>query len=173
MFRAILLFKNDWTRYPIGVFKKTSTVSWSSSNDRKVVEKILTFLATSRNFKEKSIGKVLEYTQSGEKPNRCLVSSWSVPSWNGRTLFKKCQTFFHQTSVRFHSAVATLEPQNYAIARTVGTENILLFSGRPVLILREKTFRLRLKKKQDYAIPKCNCPKTHRSILLFLETCHK
>ena len=38
--RAILLFKNDWTRYPIGVFKKTSTVSYTSSlNDRKNVKK--------------------------------------------------------------------------------------------------------------------------------------
>ena len=41
------------------------------------------------------------------------------------TLFKKCQTFFHQTSMRFHTAMATLEPQKYVIARTVGTENIL------------------------------------------------
>ena len=50
------------------------------------------------------------------------------------TLFKKCQTFFHQTSRRFHSAMATLEPQKYVIARTVGTENILLVSGRLVKI---------------------------------------
>ena len=34
------------------------------------------------------------------------------------TLFKKCQTFFHQTSMRFHSTMATLEPQKYVIART-------------------------------------------------------
>ena len=44
------------------------------SKKRKIVE-ILTFLATSRKFIEKTIGKVLEYTQSDEKPNRCLVSS--------------------------------------------------------------------------------------------------
>ena len=48
------------------------------------------------------------------------------------TLFEKCQTFFHQTSMHFHSAVATLEPQKYVFARTVGTENILLVSGRLV-----------------------------------------
>ena len=34
--------------------------------------------------------------------------------------------------MRFHSAMATLEPQKYAIAGTVGTENILLVSGRLV-----------------------------------------
>ena len=50
------------------------------------------------------------------------------------TLFKKCQTFFHQTSMPFHSAMATLEPQKYVIAGTVGTENILLVSGRLVSI---------------------------------------
>ena len=47
-------------------------------------------------------------------------------------LFKKCQTFFHQTSMRFHSAMATLETQKYVIAGTVGTENTLLVSGRVV-----------------------------------------
>ena len=44
------------------------------SKKPKIVE-ILTFLATSRKLKEKSDGRVLEYTQSDEKPNRCLVSS--------------------------------------------------------------------------------------------------
>ena len=34
--------------------------------------------------------------------------------------------------MRFDSAVATLEPQKYVIAGTVGTENILLVSGRLV-----------------------------------------
>ena len=48
------------------------------------------------------------------------------------TLFKKCQTFFDQTSMRFHSAMATLEPQKYVIAGTVGTEIILLVSARLV-----------------------------------------
>ena len=39
-FRAISKFNNNWTRYPIGVFDKTSAVSSkSASNDRKVVEK--------------------------------------------------------------------------------------------------------------------------------------
>ena len=51
------------------------------------------------------------------------------------TLFKKCQTFFHQTSMRFHSSMATLEPQKYVIAGTVGTGNILLVSGRLVIIV--------------------------------------
>ena len=51
------------------------------------------------------------------------------------TLFKECQTFFHQTSMRLHSAMTTLEPQKYVIAGTVGTENILLVSGRLVVIL--------------------------------------
>ena len=37
--------------------------------------------------------------------------------------------------MRFHSAMAPLEPQKYAIARTVGTENILLVSGRLVIII--------------------------------------
>ena len=46
------------------------------------------------------------------------------------TLIKGCQNFFHQTNVRFHSEMATLEPQNDVIARTVRTENILLVSGR-------------------------------------------
>ena len=58
------------------------------------------------------------------------MSSWSVPFLYGMTLFKKCQTFFHQTYMRFHSAMATLEPQKYVISGTVGTENILLVSGR-------------------------------------------
>ena len=44
------------------------------------------------------------------------------------TLFKKCQTFVYRISRRFHSAMATLEPQNNVIAGTVGTENILLAS---------------------------------------------
>ena len=35
--------------------------------------------------------------------------------------------------MRFHSAMATLEPQKYVIAGTVGTEIILLVSGRLVL----------------------------------------
>ena len=51
------------------------------------------------------------------------------------TLFKKCRTFFHQTSMRFHSAMATVEPQKYVIAGTVGTENILLVSWRLVKIV--------------------------------------
>ena len=34
--------------------------------------------------------------------------------------------------MRFHSAMATLEPQKYVIAGTVGTEIILLVSGRLV-----------------------------------------
>ena len=36
--------------------------------------------------------------------------------------------------MRFHSAIATLEPQKYVIAGTVGTENILLVSGGLVTI---------------------------------------
>ena len=58
------------------------------------------------------------------------------------TLFEKCQTFFHQTSMRFHSAMATLEPQKYVIAGTVGTENILLVSGRLVLIDKINTLKI-------------------------------
>ena len=34
--------------------------------------------------------------------------------------------------MRFHSAMATVEPQKNVIARKVGTENILLVSGRLV-----------------------------------------
>ena len=34
--------------------------------------------------------------------------------------------------MRFHRAMATLEPQKYVIAGTVGTENIPLISGRLV-----------------------------------------
>ena len=37
--------------------------------------------------------------------------------------------------MRFHSAMATLEPQKYVIARTVWTENILLVSGRFVYLV--------------------------------------
>ena len=90
----------------------------------------LTFLANSRKLKKKF--DWLGYPQSDEKTNRCLVSSQSVFFWNGITLFKKCQTFFHQTSKRFHSVMATLESQKYVIAWTVWTENILLVSGRLV-----------------------------------------
>ena len=36
--------------------------------------------------------------------------------------------------MRFHRAMATLEPQKYVIAGTVGTEKILLVSGRLVRI---------------------------------------
>ena len=39
------------------------------------------------------------------------------------------------SSMRFHSAMATLESQKYVIARTGRTENILLVSGRLVFIL--------------------------------------
>ena len=38
--------------------------------------------------------------------------------------------------MRFHSAMATLEPHNNVIAITVGTENILLVSRRLVLPFR-------------------------------------
>ena len=48
------------------------------------------------------------------------------------TLFQKFQNYFHQTSIRFHSAVATLEPQKHVIAITVWTEIILLVSWRLV-----------------------------------------
>ena len=48
------------------------------------------------------------------------------------TLFKKCQKFFDQTSMRFHITMATLEAQKYVIARTVWTKNILLGSERLV-----------------------------------------
>ena len=44
-------------------------------------------------------------------------------------LFEKCH-FFHQTSMRFHGAMATLESQKYVIAKTVWMENILLVGGR-------------------------------------------
>ena len=40
--------------------------------------------------------------------------------------------------MRFHKAMATLEPQKYVIARTVWTENILVVSGR--LVFRENWF---------------------------------
>ena len=47
------------------------------------------------------------------------------------TLVTKCQ-FFHQTSMRFRSAMATRESQKNVMARTVWTEIILLISGRLV-----------------------------------------
>ena len=46
------------------------------------------------------------------------------------TFAKNCQTFFHQTSMPFHSAMATLEHQNFVVSRTVWTKNIPLISGR-------------------------------------------
>ena len=36
--------------------------------------------------------------------------------------------------MRFHSAMATFEPQKYVIAGTVGAENILLVSVRLVFV---------------------------------------
>ena len=60
------------------------------------------------------------------------------------TLFKKCQTFFHQTSMGFHSAMATLESQKYASAGTVGMENII--SGRLVPNAPTKNENVLLKK---------------------------
>ena len=41
--------------------------------------------------------------------------------------------------MRFHSAMATLEPQKYVIAGTVGTENILLVNGRLVFFHSTRT----------------------------------
>ena len=48
----------------------------------------------------------------------------------------KCQTIFDQTSLRFHSAIDTLESQKYVLARTFWTENILLVGKRLVIIFR-------------------------------------
>ena len=47
--------------------------------------------------------------------------------------------------MRFHSAMATLEPQKYVTAGTVGTENILLFSGRLVIETNQGDHRRRQK----------------------------
>ena len=46
--------------------------------------------------------------------------------------------FFHQTSMRFQSAMATLEREKNVIAKTVWTKNILLVSGRLVRKCQEK-----------------------------------
>ena len=46
--------------------------------------------------------------------------------------------------MRFRSAMTTLEPQKYVIARTVWTENILLVSGRLVFFFFFKTVSLHL-----------------------------
>ena len=46
------------------------------------------------------------------------------------TFLKSVETFFIK---RFHSAMATLEPQN-VIAETVWTENIVLVSRRLVIV---------------------------------------
>ena len=39
---------------------------------------------------------------------------------------------FLRTSLRFHSALATLEPQIYVVVKQFGAENISLLSGRLV-----------------------------------------
>ena len=44
--------------------------------------------------------------------------------------------------MRFHSAMATLEPQKYVIAGTVGTENFLLVSGRLVMVQFENVKKI-------------------------------
>ena len=44
--------------------------------------------------------------------------------------------------MRFHSAMATLEPQKYVIARTFWTENMLLVSGRLVFNQVEVTIKI-------------------------------
>ena len=51
--------------------------------------------------------------------------------------YSKNVKLFHQTSMRFHCAMATLESQNYDIARTVLTENTLQVSGRLVWKISE------------------------------------
>ena len=95
------------------------------------VPQMIAKLSKSKNLQFDWLG----YTQSDEKKtNRYLVSSWGVSFWNGITLFKNCQTFFHQTSKRFHSVMATLESQKYVNAWTVWTEIILLVSWRLVEI---------------------------------------
>ena len=43
--------------------------------------------------------------------------------------------FFQQVSMRFHGALAPLEPQIYFVARPVWTENVLLVSGRLVIVV--------------------------------------
>ena len=48
------------------------------------------------------------------------------------TLFKICQHFFHQTFMRFHSAIATLKPQKFVVHIAVWTEITLPVSGRIV-----------------------------------------
>ena len=44
----------------------------------------------------------------------------------------KVSKLFLKTSMRFHSALVTIEPQHYVVVRTSWTENILLVSGRLV-----------------------------------------
>ena len=120
-----MLFKNDWARYPMGVFKKTSTVSYKVpqmtaklSKKRKIVEKnqLIRFWNT-HNLAKNQLGVLCLL--------KCLLLKW-------HDIIQKVSNLFHQTSMRFHSAMATFEPQKYVIARTVGTENILLVSGRLV-----------------------------------------
>ena len=67
--------------------------------------------------------------QAYREPNRCLACFWSVSFWYRTASFKKCKNLFPQTSMRFHSAMATFEPQKHIIGRRVWTENILLVSG--------------------------------------------
>ena len=58
---------------------------------------------------------------------------WFLLKWDD--IIQEMSNLFHQTSMRFHSAMATLESQKYVIARTVWTENIPLVSGHLVHIL--------------------------------------
>ena len=71
-------------------------------------------------------------TQADQKQKGVYCVLEVFPSEMGCHYSKSLKTFFNKTSMRFDSAMATLDPQKYVIARTVWTENILLVSGRLV-----------------------------------------
>ena len=59
-----------------------------------------------------------------------MVSSQN--KWLFNVSFWMILNVFHQTFLRFHSTLITLEPRNYVVARTVWTESIELVSDRLV-----------------------------------------
>ena len=158
-------FKSDQMRCLVGFLKvncsftlKRSfklTPNWQKNQISAVVGKICNFLieklfkeAWRKFWKKKTynfIGKIIvEFTWNNRNIRKIFFSklyhyffgnfSWSVSSGMGWH-FSEGVKIFHQTSVRFHSAMATLEPQKYVVARTVWTWNIVLVSGRLVLQL--------------------------------------
>ena len=66
----------------------------------------------------------------------------------------KSKLSFLRTSLRFHSALAILEPRSYVVLEQFGAENISLRSGRLVFKKKQKeTFNRIFRTESHYTHP--------------------